>query len=90
MSTLQREDIHELVEKEIINGNLIYGDTLFSEQEIDYISYILDSKRFSNGLRIRNSIVHEGLSRKKKVNIKNIIWNYSLYFFCIHSRLMKN
>lgn len=94
MSTLQIEGIHELVEKEIINGNLRYGDTLFSEQEIDYISYILDSKRFSNGLRIRNSIVHGGLSRKKEGEYKKyymeLLIILLLYTFKINEELDYN
>lgn len=94
MSTLQIENIHELVEDEINNGNLKYGDTLFSEQEIDYISYILDSKRFSNGLHIRNSIVHGGLSGKKEGEYKKyyieLLIILLLYTFKINEELDYN
>lgn len=94
ISTLQEEEILEIVEEEINKDNLKYGNTLFSKQEIDYISYILDSKRFSNGLHIRNSIVHGSFSRKKEGEYKKyymeLLIILLLYTFKINEELDYN
>lgn len=54
----------QIVHEEVINGNLRYGNTLFSEQESDYISYIMDDKKFNNGLAIRNKMTHGSFAKK--------------------------
>ena len=57
-------ELLQLVDDEVEKGNLRYGDTLFSEQESDYISYIMDDKKYSNTLAIRNKITHGSLAKK--------------------------
>ena len=52
------------VQQEVEKGNLRYGDTLFSEQESDYISYVMDDKIFSNTLAIRNKYTHGSFSKR--------------------------
>ena len=52
------------VQQEVEKGNLRYGNTLFSEQESDYISYVMDDKKFSNTLAIRNKYTHGSFSKR--------------------------
>ncbi len=52
------------VQQEVEKGNLRYGNTLFSEQESDYISYVMDDKIFSNTLAIRNKYTHGSFSKR--------------------------
>lgn len=61
------DDLLEKVEDEVSKGNFRYGNTLFSEQESDYISFIMDNKKYNNGLAIRNKITH-GSYAKKSLN----------------------
>lgn len=58
------DELYRLVEDEVEKGNLRYGDTLFSEQESDYISYIMDDQKYSNTLAIRNKITHGSFAKK--------------------------
>lgn len=39
-------------------GYCEYSDKLFSEHETNYLSYILDDKKYGNGLKIRNKFAH--------------------------------
>ncbi|HBI1869718.1 hypothetical protein [Enterococcus faecalis] len=67
LSTLYMpETVLELIEEELRLGHIKYGNTLFSEQEIDYISFVMDNKKFSNGLAVRNKIIHGSFGRKPK------------------------
>lgn len=52
------EEYLQVLDFEINKGNLEVKDTLFSRQESDYISYILDDKKYNNGLKIRNKYIH--------------------------------
>ncbi|MFU1769789.1 hypothetical protein ACM3BN_12395 [Mammaliicoccus sciuri] len=38
--------------------SLEFDDNLFSRQESNYISYLLDNKKYTNGLSIRNKYIH--------------------------------
>lgn len=58
------DPLMQVVHEEVINGNLRYGNTLFSEKESDYISYIMDDKKFNNGLAIRNKMTHGSFAKK--------------------------
>ncbi|MDN5371739.1 MAG: hypothetical protein PWR19_785 [Carnobacterium sp.] len=58
------DSLLQMVHEEVVNGNLRYGNTLFSEQESDYISYIMDDKKFNNGLAIRNKMTHGSFAKK--------------------------
>lgn len=51
-------DIVEKIESNLGMGSLKFDDRLFSIQENNYISYILDNKQYSNGLAIRNKYIH--------------------------------
>ena len=43
-----------------------YSDNLFSEHESNYLSYILDDKKYGNGLKIRNKFSHGKFGYKKE------------------------
>lgn len=45
-------------------GYCEYSDNLFSEYESNYLSYILDDKKYGNGLKIRNKFSHGKFSYK--------------------------
>lgn len=71
LSTLyMNKNQRDIVDIEVNNNNLKYGNTLFSSQESDYISFIMDNKNFSNGLAIRNKITHGNYGKKKNNNYK--------------------
>ncbi|MBO0477535.1 hypothetical protein DOK76_10650, partial [Vagococcus sp. DIV0080] len=65
------EDMKKIIESEIFKGNLKTESTLFSEQESDYISFVMDNKKFSNGLFIRNKITHGSFANKQECEYKN-------------------
>ncbi|WP_436884539.1 hypothetical protein [Mammaliicoccus sciuri] len=50
--------ICERVEDIFGNESLEFDDNLFSRQESNYISYLLDNKKYTNGLSIRNKYIH--------------------------------
>lgn len=47
-------------------GYCEYSDNLFSEYESNYLSYILDDKKYGNGLKIRNKFSHGKFGYKKE------------------------
>ena len=47
-------------------GYCEYSDNLFSEYESNYLSYILDDKKYGNGLKIRNKFSHGKFSYKSE------------------------
>ena len=52
--------------------NLIrYGDTLLSEPELDFYYYICNSKKFTNGLDLRNKYSHSNSTLSEKENESN-------------------
>lgn len=58
------DEILECVQRMHDSGDVRYGNTLFSEQEIDMISFYMDDKKFGNSLAIRNKITHGRMARK--------------------------
>ena len=46
------------VEQLVKKGICTYSNKLFSEAESNYLSYILDDKKYGNGLKIRNKFAH--------------------------------
>ena len=46
------------IEKLILNGDLQYGNTLFSTPEQKYLNYMLNKSEYSNGLDLRNKYIH--------------------------------
>lgn len=65
------DELLQLVDDEVEKGNLRYGNTLFSEQESDYISYIMDDQTYSNTLAIRNKITHGSFAKKSSKEHKD-------------------
>lgn len=61
----------KVIEEENVKGNVKYSNTLFSKQESDYISYIMDNKKFSNALAIRNKITHGSYGKKQDSDYKS-------------------
>ncbi|MCB6703355.1 hypothetical protein LIZ27_06360 [Streptococcus parasanguinis] len=47
-------------------GYCEYSDNLFSEYESNYLSYILDDKKYGNGLKIRNKFSHGKFGYKRE------------------------
>ena len=47
-------------------GYCEYSDKLFSEYESNYLSYILDDKKYGNGLKIRNKFSHGKFGYKRE------------------------
>ena len=47
-------------------GYCEYSDNLFSEYESNYLSYILDDKKYGNGLKIQNKFSHGKFSYKSE------------------------
>lgn len=45
-------------------GLLVANGNLFSSEEVQFISYVLDDKKYSNGLSVRNSILHGNISSR--------------------------
>lgn len=63
-------DYIQLIDSEVYTKNLKYGNTLFSEQESDYISFVMDNKKYNNGLAIRNKMTHGSFAKKNKQDHK--------------------
>lgn len=59
-------DMYKKLLNEVEKGNLKTTNSLFTEDEKAYISYILDDKKFDNSLGIRNKYIHGKFSRKSK------------------------
>ena len=54
------------VEQLVKKGLCEYSSMLFSEAEINYLSYVLDDKKYGNGLKIRNKFAHGKFSYLKE------------------------
>lgn len=55
-----------IVENLCERGYCEYSNKLFSELEASYLSYILDDKKYGNGLKIRNKFSHGKFSYKSE------------------------
>lgn len=58
--------ILDIVEDLCKKGYCEYSDNLFSEYESNYLSYILDDKKYGNGLKIRNKFSHGKFGYKRE------------------------
>lgn len=58
--------ILDIAEELYKKGYCEYSNTLFSEFEINYLSYILDDKKYGNGLKIRNKFTHGKFTYKNE------------------------
>lgn len=58
--------ILDIAEDLCMKGYCEYSDNLFSEYESNYLSYILDDKKYGNGLKIRNKFSHGKFGYKKE------------------------
>ena len=76
-----------------------YSNTLFSEYENNYLSYILDNKKYGNGLKIRNKFSHGNFTYKKEEeHMKNYLELLQIVIFYVirindeldHYSLLKN
>lgn len=50
------------------NNKLLVENTLFSRPEQDYLDYLLNKHKFSNGLDLRNKYIHSTNSLDEKVH----------------------
>lgn len=65
-------------------GYCEYSDKLFSEHETNYLSYILDDKKYGNGLKIRNKFVHGKFAYKsEKEHIQNYLELLQIVIFYV-------
>ena len=65
-------------------GYCEYSDNLFSEYESNYLSYILDDKKYGNGLKIRNKFSHGKFSYKsEKEHQKNYLELLQIVIFYV-------
>ena len=55
-----------IVENLCERGYCEYSNKLFSELEANYLSYVLDDKKYGNGLKIRNKFSHGKFSYKSE------------------------
>ena len=55
-----------MIDRMIASGDIREKNTLFSEQEADYLNYELNKSVFSNGLDLRNKYAHSSYSRDEK------------------------
>lgn len=62
LSAIQKNSAMKLVDM----GLLTVNNNLFSSEEVKFISYVLDDKKYSNGLSVRNSILHGNISSKNE------------------------
>ena len=58
--------ILDIAEELYKKGYCEYSNTLFSEFEINYLSFILDDKKYGNGLKIRNKFTHGKFTYKNE------------------------
>lgn len=86
------DEVKKFIKKEVSNGNLSYGKNIFAKKEVDFISFILDNKKYSNGLFIRNIIAHGSNSRDTEINYKKdyieILRLLVIYVFRIQKELV--
>ncbi len=84
-------ELLRLVDDEVQKGKLKYEGTLFSEQENNYISYMLDNKLFDNGPEIRNRGAHGTLPpnsfKKYEGYYLNLLIIFLLYTVRINEEL---
>lgn len=67
--------IREIMKPYIQNGDLIFEDGLLSSLESDYYDYHLNSKKFGNGLKMKNRFSHGNTSSNEEIQ-KNIYYKY--------------
>ncbi|MFR2001029.1 MAG: hypothetical protein ACLS3Z_02360 [Faecalibacterium sp.] len=63
-----REYILKDAENALKNNKLLVENTLFSRPEQDYLDYLLNKHKFSNGLDLRNKYIHSTNSLDEKVH----------------------
>ena len=54
-------------------GDIYYESTLFSKPEQEYLNYILNKSKFSNGLDLRNKYCHDTYSLNEKVQFQDYL-----------------
>mgnify|MGYP001007729875 CR=1 FL=1 len=66
---------------------IIYGDTLFSKPEIDYLNFYLNKSTFTNGLDLRNSYLHGTESEQHEEDYMIFLMLYVLMIIKINDDL---
>ena len=61
------------VDKMVSEGDIKYGNTLFSKPEQDYLNYILNKAEFCNGLDLRNRYSHDTCSLDEKTQSQDYL-----------------
>ena len=63
----------KVIEQMVLNNDLRYGSTLFSEPEQEYLNYQLNKSQFSNGLDLRNKYAHSSYPKEESVQQEDYI-----------------
>ncbi|ORO45027.1 hypothetical protein [Streptococcus oralis] len=93
------ELVLEAAENLCRKGYCEYSNKLFSEYETNYLSYILDDKKYGNGLKIRNKFSHGDFTYKsEEEHLKNYLELLQIVIFYVirindeleHYTLLKN
>ena len=71
------------VDKMASEGDIKYGNTLFSKPEQDYLHYILNKAEFSNGLDLRNRYSHDTCSLDEKTQSQDYLELLKVMVFII-------
>ncbi|KXB64287.1 hypothetical protein HMPREF1868_00096 [Olsenella sp. DNF00959] len=78
----------EQVEKLASEKVIAYSDTLFSPDEADYLSYLLNNAKFSNALALRNKYDH-GSGSVSDLSEKEMISDYCLMLAALIGLVLK-
>ena len=75
--------LREKIDNLVLNGDLKYENTLFSIPEQDYLDYMLNKCKFSNGLDLRNKYSHDTCSLDEKIQIQDYFKLLKILIFIV-------
>ncbi|MGX4593623.1 hypothetical protein JNUCC76_06750 [Leuconostoc sp. JNUCC 76] len=85
------ESLNQTIQAGVDSGKLKYEGLLFSKEDMNYISYILDDQKYNDSLKIRNKLTHGSYSKKKdkeyKIFYLNLLGIVLLYTYRIDEEL---
>ena len=81
-------DLSEQVEKMVSEKVITYSNTLFSPDEADYLSHLLNNTKFSNALALRNKYDH-GSGAISDLTEKEMEFDYCLMLTALIGILLK-
>lgn len=69
------ESLNQIIQEGVDSGKLRYEGLLFSKEDMNYISYILDDQKYNDSLKIRNKLTHGSYAKKKDKEYKTFYLN---------------